>query len=183
MRPDAWARIPAALLLALALAWPLLPGAQGATGSAAIRPAFEWPHDIDGEGLRPVALTDVERRFAERFPGSIGRFASRQATWILRHVEAPTRMLHPAKDCFRGLGYRIEAERLVRRPAGLERCFRASRAGTALEVCERIVDADGGVFTDTSAWYWSAALGRSRGPWLASTRAAPAAWPPGADTG
>lgn len=165
----------AVLLLALALAWPFVPAVRGAAPAAtADGVATEWPLAFDGEALRPLALSDVERRFASRFPGAIGRFASGDATWILRRVERPTRMLHPATDCYRGLGYAIRAERLVAGPHGLQRCFEAARGDDRLGVCERIVDADGASFTDTSAWYWAALLGRSRGPWLATTRAGPA---------
>jgi hypothetical protein len=169
-------RILAAALLALAVTWPLARDDAGLRARPP-RPAAEWPHAIAGETLRPVALSDVEARFAARFPGVIGRFSSGDATWILRRVVAPTRMLHPAADCYRGLGYSIRDERLVQAPSGLERCFVAARSGSALEVCERIVAADGGTFTDTSAWYWHAVLGRSRGPWLATTRATPLARP------
>lgn len=162
----------AAALLAVALAWPLVGPARGSPESLA--PAsVEWPLTVDGEALRPLALSDVERRFAARFPGAIGRFASADATWILRRADRPTRMLHPATDCYRGLGYTIRDERLVAGPSGLQRCFGAVRDGARLAVCERIVDADEIVFTDTSAWYWAAMTGRSRGPWLAATRAAP----------
>jgi len=165
-------RILAALLLALAVTWPLA-RPDSKPREAATRVAPEWPRVVDGETLRPLALGAVEARFAARFPGAIGRFASPDATWILRRVEHPTRMLHPAADCYRGLGYSVRDERLMTGVSGLERCFTAAHDGRALEICERIVDAKGATFTDTSAWYWNAALGRSRGPWLAMTRAAP----------
>lgn len=162
----------AAALLALAFAWPFRPSAgDDATSERTSRGAVEWPRVVDGERLRPLASSEVERRFASRFPGAIGRFASADATWILRRVDRPTRMLHPAADCFRGLGYAIRNERLVAGPHGLARCFVATRDDGAISVCERIIDAEGRAFTDTSAWYWSSVLGRSRGPWFASTRA------------
>ena len=160
----------AATLLAIAVAWPWIPHAAERRELADVG-HFEWPHEIDGETLRPLALGDVERRFAARFPGEIARFASHDSVWILRRVERPTRMLHPAADCYRGLGYLIRDEHLTTTGSGLQRCFAAVRQESQLRVCERIVDADGQSFTDTSAWYWAAALGRSRGPWLASTRA------------
>jgi len=103
-------------------------------------------------------------------------------------------MLHPAADCYRGLGYRVEGERLEQAPAampapdllaepalrhaallqaprdsGVQRCFTARRGGTALRVCEHIEDAAGRRFADTSAWYWAALTGRSQGPWQAVT--------------
>jgi hypothetical protein len=158
------------LLVVVAASWPLLgPGRASPPVNAA---ALEWPRELDGRPLRPQALGPVEQRFAARFPGAIGRFDDGRRVVILRHVTAPTRMLHPAADCFRGLGYRIADERLERTAdATLQRCFVAARAGTRLRVCETIRDADGRVYTDASSWFWAAALARSRGPWLATTTA------------
>lgn len=159
------------LLLAVAAAsWPLLaPRSAAMTTNAA---AHEWPRELEGRPLRPLALGPVEQRFAARFPGAIGRFDDGRRVVILRHVVEPTRMLHPAADCFRGLGYRIADERLERTDDdSLQRCFIAERPDARLRVCERIRDADGAVHTDASSWFWAAALGRSRGPWLATTTA------------
>jgi hypothetical protein len=156
------------LLAVVAAAWPLL--APGRASPPAAAAALEWPRELDGRPLRPQALGPVEQRFAARFPGAIGRFDDGRRVVILRHVTAPTRMLHPAADCFRGLGYRIADERLERTAgATLQRCFVAERAGARLRVCETIRDADGRVYTDASSWFWAAALARSRGPWLATT--------------
>jgi hypothetical protein len=52
----------------------------------------------------------------------------------------------------------------------LWRCFEAHQGGQRVRVCERIVDANGLAFTDTSAWFWAASLGQSAGPWRAVTR-------------
>lgn len=167
------ANVLAASLLALALAWPAIDAIRdtGVDMRIATRASGEWPVVVDNETLRPLAPNRIEERFAHRFPGSIARFASSNADWVLRRVEVPTRMLHPAADCYRGLGYAIRDERLERGSVGLQRCFIATQGEIALRVCERIVDADGKTYTDTSAWYWDATLGRSRGPWLATTRA------------
>lgn len=142
--------------------------------------AIEWPRQYEGQALRPLALSAVEQRFADRFPGAIGRFADGRGTLVLRHVAAPTRMLHPAGDCYRGLGYRVSADALERlviagvgSGASLQRCFVAERNGHRLRVCEHIVDSTGQVYSDTSAWYWAAVTGRSQGPWQAITRARP----------
>lgn len=150
-----------------------------ATGSAApVDRHVEWPTRYDGRPIRPLAPSAIELRFALQFPGSIARFASGAGTIVLRDVERPTRRLHPATDCFRGLGYAIADERLERGHDGgddvrLWRCFTARKGGIGLDVCERIVDADGLAFTDASSWYWAAVLGRSRGPWRAVTTATP----------
>ncbi|WP_028601093.1 hypothetical protein [Ottowia thiooxydans] len=148
--------------------------------------AVEVPQQWEGAIVRPLALSAVERRFADRFPGRITRLTDERQIIVLRDVTAPTRMLHPAADCYRALGYRIEGEHLESTPAqsamttvamvseeslgsGLQRCFIARKEGVALRVCEQIEDANGQRFADTSAWYWAATMGQSKGPWRAVT--------------
>lgn len=147
--------------------------ATGERGSAlAPTHASELPATWQGQPVRPLALSAVEQRFAERFPGSIARLTDGRQIIVLREVAQPTRMLHPAADCFRALGYGIGDERLERtEPAApsVQRCFTARKGELALRVCEQIEDAQGQRFADTSAWYWAAALGRSSGPWRAVT--------------
>jgi hypothetical protein len=134
----------------------------------------EFPVEWEGRTLRPLALGDAEQRFARQFPGTVARLTDGQQVLVLRTVLQPTRMLHPAADCYRGLGWRIEQVRLEQDgQERLWRCFEALREGQRLRVCERIVDAQGRGFTDTSAWYWAALLEQSRGPWQAFTVARP----------
>ncbi len=157
------------LLLALVAALPLLaPTASRADGTAR---HVEWPTQWDGRALRPLAMSEVEQRFASRFPGAIARFSDGERVIVLRRVEQPTRMLHPAADCFRGLGYRIERAGLERdAQQRLWRCFDAVSAdGRRLRVRERIEAPDGASFIDPSSWFWAAALGQSAGPWQAIT--------------
>jgi len=82
-------------------------------------------------------------------------------------------MLHPAADCWRGIGWRVGAAQLLRDDRAAEsvlwHCFEAAHDGRRVRVCERIVDAQGRAFTDTSAWFWAASLGQSVGPWQAVT--------------
>lgn len=167
-----------AVLLAVLVACTLLPPATAshrAEASSAPAGGFaEWPREWDGRALRPLALGEVEARFAARFPGRIARLTDERSVFVWRDVTTPTRMLHPAADCFRGLGYRLDDARLERDADGrLWRAFVARRDGQRLRVVERIVGADGSEFTDASAWFWAAQLGRSRGPWQAVTIATP----------
>ncbi len=158
--------------LLLAMIWPLLaPGSASAKVSA----PHEWPIQFEGRLLQPLALSPVEQRFAEDFPGQLGRFSDGQRSIVLRQVLRPTRKLHPAEDCFRAIGYRVEQTQLRKRVGaeGLQRCFVVTRDGVKLQVCDYIQDAAGQSFSDTSAWYWSALSGRSTGPWLAVTLASP----------
>ena len=130
----------------------------------------ELPSDWRGAVLRPLALSEVERRFAKQFPGSVARMTDGTQVLVLRTVTQPTRMLHPATDCYRGLGYRIRDEQLEEQTDHERwRCFVAERAGQRVRVCERIEDAQGQGFTDASAWYWASIAGRSSGPWKALT--------------
>jgi len=168
---EQWPRWLLVALIGCAL-WPI--AGRGNAERAGVAAPHEWPRDWLGDTLRPLALTAVEQRFAEHFPGHIGRFAADGSVWVLRDVSRPTRALHPASDCFRGLGYRIEQTRLQREAdSRLWRCFVAERAGERVRVCERIVDANDRDFIDASSWYWAATLGRSAGPWRAMTRVQP----------
>jgi hypothetical protein len=163
------------LLAGLLVLCGLAPLAQPATVSReSAMPSPEWPTRWEGRALRPLALSAVELRFAARFPGSIARLTDGEQVLVLREVRQPTRMLHPAVDCYRGLGYRIEQAQLERDAQQRQwRCFVAERAGQRTRVCERIVDAHGQAFTDASSWFWAAQLGQSIGPWQAVTTAKP----------
>ncbi len=137
-------------------------------------PSVEWPTVWQGSPLRPLALSEVEQRFASHFPGTLARLTDGRLVLVLRQVNQPTRMLHPATDCYRGLGYRIHSEQLeVQADHARWRCFVAERGGRAVRVCERIEDAQGQGFTDASAWYWASVAGQSNGPWRAITVATP----------
>ncbi|MDH6167100.1 hypothetical protein M2282_002249 [Variovorax boronicumulans] len=164
-----------ALAMLLCMLWSTAAALRAPDAPAETAMSHEWPSQWDGVPLRPLALSEVEQRFADRFPGAIGRMTDGTQTLVMREVKQPTRLLHPAADCYRALGYRIEQARLERdAQARLWRCFVAQRHGAQkIRVCERIVDAQGTAFTDTSAWYWSAASGQSTGPWQAVTVARP----------
>lgn len=165
-----------AVLLPLCFLWSVVNAfQQPATAPLAQRVSPEFPVQWQGRPLRPLALTALETRFARQFPGTLARLTDGRQVLVWRSVDQPTRMLHPAVDCYQGLGYRIAAQQLERDKQGLLwRCFEATdSAGARLRVCERIVDAGGQGFTDTSAWYWAAALGQSKGPWQALTVATP----------
>lgn len=166
----------AALALIVCTLMPWWHAAPAAPVESSAQQAVEWPLQWEGSPIRPLALSAVEQRFAAGFPGAIARFTDDAGrVLIMRHVTRPTRMLHPAADCFRGAGYRVSREHLARRAddgAGPWRCFeaRSTRDGaTPLRVCERIVAPDGSSHADTSSWFWDATLGTSAGPWRAIT--------------
>lgn len=166
----AWALVlPACILWSGWQAW-----GRPAASPASARDTIELPTEWDGRPVRPLALSPVEERFARAFPGSLARLTDGRQVLVLRTVDRPTRMLHPAADCYRGLGWQVGAQKLQLDARGERwRCFEVERGGVRQRVCERIVDAGGRGFTDTSAWYWSALLGESQGPWQAFTVASP----------
>ena len=141
-------------------------------GSLDVEP--RWPTHFQGRMLTERALTGRERAFLESFPGAVARFSDGERDIVMRWVTQPTRRLHPAEDCYRGLGYAVSTPRIVvDHDGGRWRCFAATREDAAHEVCEQLQDLEGRRWTDVSAWYWDAVLERSRGPWLVTTASTP----------
>jgi hypothetical protein len=131
-------------------------------------PHVDWPTHFRDQPLTQLPLSELEQRFARRFPGAIARFTDGERVLILRQVYRPTRQLHPAVDCFSALGYSVGKPRPIVDADGAQwSCFSASRDGSSLRVCERIHDSDGGAWTDMSSWFWAAQYGG--GPWWATT--------------
>jgi hypothetical protein len=157
--------IAAFLLTALAAAVaPLLGGSHDARATNAGFPG--WPTQYEGRPLVALPLTPRENSFVRDFPGRVGRFSDGRREIIIRWVDVPTRRLHSAADCFRGIGYSI-TPLPVRKNASdaAMSCFRAGHVGDAVAVCEMIRDEHGSIWPDISAWYWSAMFGASPGPW------------------
>jgi hypothetical protein len=134
-----------------------------------------WPAQYEGRALTPLPLSARESQFAQDFPGRVARFSDGTRELVLRFTTAPTRRLHPAADCFRGAGFTVAPQPMQRNADGLTMsCFRATRAGEALDVCEQVRDEQGNSWPDAGAWYWHALLGGG-GPWwsVVTARRAP----------
>lgn len=136
-----------------------------------------WPAQWNGLDLIPVALTEHEKNFADTFPGEIAVFRTAEGPFskrlILRHVERATRKLHSSADCLRAAGCSLE-ENPEETYANGERwsVWRATAPeGGHFRVRERLHEAADPArqWTDATGWFWSAALGRSEGPWWAVT--------------
>jgi hypothetical protein len=145
---------------------------------SAARAAFgvhpRWPTHFQGRLLTELPLSARETTFLADFPGAVARFTDGERDIVMRWVMQPTRRLHPAEDCYRGLGYAVSTPRIVTdSDGGRWRCFGANREHAAHEVCEQLRDLEGQRWTDVSAWYWAAVLERSRGPWLVTTASTP----------
>ena len=139
------------------------------TGATAM--AFPgWPSTFEGKTLTPLPLTEIEKNFASGFPGRIARFSDGEHEIIFRWVTEATRMMHPASDCFQGLGYSVKPLPARRDARGtLWASFAATKGGERLVVFERIHSDSGETWTDVSAWYWSALRHEGSGSWWAIT--------------
>jgi hypothetical protein len=119
--------------------------------------------------LQALPLTALEARFQQDFPGRVGRFTDGRREVVLRWVTRETRKLHASADCFKANGYRITALPLQRQGEEVWSHFNATRGAVQLQVAERIAGPEGEQWSDVSAWYWAAWMGRTSGPWWAVT--------------
>jgi hypothetical protein len=140
-----------------------------ATNTAAV--AFPgWPSTFEGKTLMQLPLSEMEKQFASGFPGRIARFSDGEHEIIIRWVTEATRMMHPASDCFQGLGYSVKPLAAHRDARGaLWASFAATKGNERLVVFERIHSDSGETWTDVSAWYWSALRHEGSGSWWAMT--------------
>jgi hypothetical protein len=160
-------------ICALAAVAPLLPRSSHARPPTVETAAFAWPAELEGRPLRALPLTGRDRRFADDFPGRVGRFTDGAREIILRYTTQATRRLHPASDCLAAIGFAIEPLPARRGAEGTTwGCFAArqsGKAGEVLTVCEQIRDAAGHTWPEPSSWYWPALSGGSAGPWWSTT--------------
>lgn len=153
------------LLAASALLVPFLDPASPADGG----PPAPWPARFEGRPVVRLQPAPEDRVLARNFPGHVARFSDGRRQIVLRQVNAPTRRLHPASDCFRAVGYSIGPSPMRVAPGGRPAsCFTATRGGRTLRVCEQIIGADGRSWPDIPSWYWPALAGTASGPWLAT---------------
>lgn len=155
-----------ACVLAALVPWLAVNSKRGGETSGIAFPG--WPTHFENRELTALPLQERERRFSGDFPGRIARFTDGEREIIIRWVTEATRKLHPASDCFEGVGYSVHPLPLRVDRAG-ERwgSFTAVRQSEKLRVYERIYTDDGQSWTDVSAWYWAAE--NDAGAWWAVT--------------
>jgi len=125
-----------------------------------------WPTEYEKRSLKELPLTEKERLFARDFPGKIGRFTDGSREIIIRWLKASTRRLHPARDCFRGIGYQITPLPVQTNEVGVRMgCFSATNQSQSLSVCEYIKDLEGHSWSDVSSWYWHALFTTNTAGW------------------
>jgi hypothetical protein len=160
--------------LTYTLADPLLPPLLRAVIAVTALGCTLSGYCLEGHNLIRLELTAQERLFGRDFPGHIARFTDGSREIIIRWVQRPTRRLHPAADCLKGVGYEVTPRPIRRDHEGRQwGCFDATRQHKRLRVCERIGDGQQRSWSDVSSWYWAAMLQRTEGPWWAMTVAEP----------
>lgn len=175
LRPEFWLLSLAAALMPLlspVLASRLNPAEQQtiAAGPQADFPG--WPVQLDGKPLREIPLSETEAGFQAGFPGRVGKFEAQGEVVILRWISQETRRLHPAADCYKGLGYTASAQTVSKDASGSWGRTLVSKGDQHLQVQEQLRDSAGQSWSDVSAWYWAAFLGQTQGPWWSVTRVA-----------
>ncbi len=68
----------------------------------------EWPLQWNKQSLQREPLSRESEQFAARFPGGMAQFTTGNATVLFRFTERPTRMMHPAEDCYEGIGFQVK---------------------------------------------------------------------------
>lgn len=161
---------PATLLFAgLALAAAVAPTVSLRKQPVTHVTAAVWPTTYEGRALTPLPPAPEDALLGTRFPGRLARFSDGRRQIVLRRLDAATRRLHPARDCFRATGHVIAPAPMRVSAAGhAASCFAATRDGRTLLVCEQVRDNAGRSWPDISSWYWSALTGTSDGPWTAA---------------
>jgi hypothetical protein len=129
-----------------------------------------WPAKSENRLLKELPLTEREKKFDDGFPGRTGRFSDGSREIVIRWVMEETRKLHPAADCFKGIGYKVRPMPVrVDNDGNHWGSFEAERDNERILVRERIYDGAGNSWADVSAWYWAAFTGKTSGPWWAVT--------------
>ena len=157
--------IPIFAFAVAALACIASPMSPRKAGERAARDFPGWPARFEGEALEEEPLGDFERAFAKSFPGRVGRFRAGRRIVIMRWTPSLTHRVHGAAYCLGATGWKVEPRPLEARADGAWSAFRATRGKETLHVREQARDASGATFADVPAWFFSALLGRSAGPW------------------
>ena len=166
-KADGWGRILAmtAFFAVATLCMVYRPSVRSTVNDAETAQFPGWPETFDGDVLVEEPQSEFEEKFAQNFPGRIGRFRAGRRTVILRWTTRPTHRVHGAAYCLRATGWRIEPLPLEGGGVGAWSAFRATRGGEDLKVREQVRGADGTTFADVPDWFFSALLGRTAGPW------------------
>ena len=166
---------PLALLIAGCLIAAVTPLTRRPEPVTARSDSAQWPAEFERMNRSPLTASD--QKYSSGFQGPVARFHEENKQYVVRRADSLTRSLHPPEHCYRAQGYQLSPLPMETTPSdnGKARrwsCFLAVKAGEApIKVCQCIWDELGRVWSDVSAWFWAGALGQTKGPWWAVTRA------------
>lgn len=130
--------------------------------------------DLINSGWEPLRLDERSAQYAEGFPGTIELFGNADRQLVVRVIDRATRRYHLSADCYRSIGYTTEPMPILQTMDGsMWGRVIATRGEERVEVRERVESLDGQSWTDPSSWFWSAALGKSAGPWVGYSESVP----------
>lgn len=166
-------KIALALVLCLLMISSILPFIRSKSTTKITRKSisFHLPEALSNESLSQVEMPERHKPFLKDFPGTVKLFRNPDnSLLVVKFIKTATRKVHPASDCYKGAGYKIEWEPIEIKESGSAWShFLAIKGQTRLSVKERIIDSQGNQWTDASSWYWSALLGETKAPWWGIT--------------
>jgi exosortase/archaeosortase family protein len=157
-----------AVCAAFALIWTTGAG----TNAAAAQSRVVWPKSWEGRTLVPVRASAETENFWRGFPGEYREFLiAPEGRVVLRFAREATRRLHPAEDCFRGAGYKINPMPLESDGENIRwSAFECEKSGIRYKVRQCVISAQGEDLSnleaslptatswpDVSSWYWDVA--------------------------
>ncbi len=129
-----------------------------------------WPSEFEGRPIWETELTLTEAAFNRVFPGRMARFTDGKRVLVFRWVTAPSHRVHSGADCLQSSSFTLTPGELWRDEAGrVWSVWEAEGPKGRMRVRERCYDAMGNSWPDVSAWFWTATLGSSEGPWWVVT--------------
>jgi hypothetical protein len=129
-----------------------------------------WPSQFEGKTLKQLPESETIHEFSREFPGKIALFSDGRQTICFRWVIHETRRLHPASDCYKSLGYKVDWKPSQKSADEKHwNCFECHRLQTSLAIRESIFDSAGTSWADVSAWYWAAFFTHTLPPWWSVT--------------
>ncbi len=129
-----------------------------------------WSEAINLSEVNKEPLTEREKAFEKGFPGRIARFTKAHTDIVVRWLYRRSRKLHPANDCFRGMGYSITPMRPVRDETGHQWSrFKATKGKESVYVFERIYNSKGRSWSTVSEWNWYTLWKDAQPPWWCIT--------------
>ena len=128
-----------------------------------------WPGEFEGETLKRKPIGLREHHILRNLQGRAGLFTAGRSELLYRWTPEIGAALRSARIPLTDHGYRLGEPGRVEREGEPWSCFLAAKGLDKLQVCERITDDRGQVWTDFGEWLREAKAARTRPPWQAVT--------------